>query len=64
MINYTEPEMETAARNELICRGCGDEKETGLVVCWKCFKYRQNPWKDSGLDLKSWLQEVGGNTND
>lgn len=27
------------ARQETFCRGCGESKEQGLIVCWGCFKY-------------------------
>ena len=30
------------ARTETVCRGCGGEKEAGLIVCWPCFKYRED----------------------
>ena len=26
--------LEEQARTETFCRGCGGEKEDGLIVCW------------------------------
>lgn len=51
-------ELEQQARNEIICRGCGENKEKGLVVCWECFKYREDtvPLKYSNLDFAEWLK--------
>ena len=36
-----ELELEAQTRTETFCRGCGGEKEAGLIVCWPCFKYRE-----------------------
>jgi hypothetical protein len=33
-------DLETVARAEKICLGCGGEKGLGLAVCWHCFKRR------------------------
>lgn len=27
-----------------VCVGCGKPKEPGLLVCWDCFKYREDIW--------------------
>ena len=54
-------EIEVAVRREPICRGCGHEKSMGgLVVCWGCFKYRQDePFKYFDGDLDQWLVAIG-----
>lgn len=31
---------EEQARKATTCPGCGKAKDTGLIVCWHCFKYR------------------------
>ena len=53
-------ELETQARAETVCRGCGGEKEAGLIVCWPCFKYREDvvPFKYFDGTLSQWLQRV------
>ena len=35
-------QLEERARTETVCRGCNGEKGTGLIVCWPCFKYRED----------------------
>jgi hypothetical protein len=47
------------ARQETFCRGCGEPKEHGLIVCWDCFKYscprHQHPLKyANGLTFEAW----------
>jgi hypothetical protein len=32
-------------RNETVCRGCGKAKGAGDLVCWGCFKYREDCFK-------------------
>jgi hypothetical protein len=53
-------ELEERARTETVCRGCNGEKETGLIVCWACFTYREDivPFKDFDGTLSLWLQSV------
>ena len=53
-------ELEEQARTETLCRGCGGEKEIGLIVCWPCFKYREDivPFQDFGGPLSEWLERV------
>lgn len=50
---------EDQARAEMYCRGCGENKDLGLVVCWNCFKYRTDvkPLKYYSGDLSEWLKE-------
>ncbi len=36
----TENEIDRKLRSETFCRGCGDQKDRELVVCWNCFKHR------------------------
>ena len=53
-------ELEQRARTETVCRSCNGEKETGLIVCWPCFKYREDivPFKYFDGTLSQWLQTV------
>ena len=53
-------ELEERARTETVCRGCNGEKGAGLIVCWPCFKYREDivPFKYFGGTLSEWLQTV------
>ena len=47
-------------RQETTCRGCGQPKEVGLLVCWTCFKYRKdNPFKYWKGTLRTWLAAIG-----
>lgn len=49
-----------AARLATFCPGCGKPKEPGLIVCWPCFKYRNDGFKWAGdCDLEKWLQRIG-----
>jgi hypothetical protein len=52
--------LEEQARTETFCRGCGGEKEDGLIVCWPCFKYREDivPYKEFNGTFEEWLQRV------
>ena len=52
--------LEEQARTETVCRGCGGEKGTGLIVCWPCFKYRDDvvPFKYFDGTFWDWLQRV------
>lgn len=52
-------DFETKQRESDICIACGDRKDVGNVVCWDCFKYRDNAWKYSELELIDWLKEIG-----
>lgn len=54
-----QPEDELKAREETICRGCGSDKETGMVVCWDCFKYRRNPLKEFDGSFTEWVKRYG-----
>ena len=47
------------ARKLPTCPSCGKTKEAGLVVCWDCFKYCPNPFKEYDGDLAEWLKEKG-----
>ena len=52
--------LEEHVRTETICRGCGEAKEAGLIVCWICFKYREDivPFKYFGGTLAEWLGRI------
>ena len=53
-------ELEEQARTETVCRGCGGEKEIGLIVCWPCFKSREDivPIKYFDGTFWEWLERV------
>ena len=48
---------ESHLRSLTTCCGCGKPKDIGLVVCWECFKYRQDitPLKYDGRSVADWL---------
>ena len=52
--------LEATARTETICHGCGDPKELELVVCWHCFKYRDDivPFKYFDSTLAEWVRTL------
>jgi hypothetical protein len=49
---------EQQARQSPVCIGCNQRKETGLIVCWSCFKHHcptnPVPLKYSGLSFADW----------
>ena len=45
---------EKEARAGSLCVGCFHHKETGTLVCWKCFKAPINGLKYSGLSFEQW----------
>ena len=47
---------EEQARRGKVCRGCGKEKASGLVVCWVCFKLGNNPLKYFEGSFGEWLE--------
>lgn len=56
---------ELIARQSRTCPGCGKPKELELIVCWTCFKYREDviPFKyfegkDSDDPLQEWLDYI------
>ena len=64
-------DLDTQWRMSTVCPGCGETKEAGLdkgMVCWNCFKGRNNkpplkywcygPWHDHNLGLATWLMEL------
>lgn len=48
------------ARELDVCPGCGEPKEPGLIVCWPCFKYREDivPYKDFDGTFEQWCNTV------
>ena len=56
--------VENEVRKEIVCRGCGGIKQPGCVVCWGCFKYRQDvtPFKYFDGDINEWLEHVRNET--
>jgi len=48
---------EAEAREATVCPGCGKAKETGLIVCWQCFKYRTDC-----TPMKYWTTAPDGKT--
>jgi len=62
MLNLAQ---ECQVRATAVCPGCGKPKEAGCIVCWSCFKYReqslkyfQNDTPQAG-DLEAWLASIG-----
>lgn len=53
-------QSEQKYRDMTICPACRKPKDTGLLCCWSCFKYRDNPFKYYKADFESWLNEVRG----
>jgi len=55
-----EPELERRARGMDTCLGCARPKAVGLVVCWDCFKRRQDvtSFKYWAGDLAGWLEAI------
>lgn len=51
--------LEDEQRKTTTCIACGDDKPIGNVVCWNCFKHRDNPYKYSELELEDWLKSIG-----
>jgi len=49
---------EEQARHEPYCRGCREKKEMDLIVCWRCFKYRENSLKYFRGTFQEWLQSL------
>ena len=58
--NHAMKDLEEHVRAETICRGCSEAKETGLVVCWPCFKYREDivPLKYFDGTFTEWLKTI------
>lgn len=50
---------EDLQRTLTTCIACGDDKPLGNIVCWGCFKYRDNAYKYSPLDFEDWLASIG-----
>lgn len=55
-----DTKLEELARTEETCRGCGNPKTIGLVVCWDCFKYRTDvtPLKYYEGTFPEWLAVI------
>jgi len=51
---------ETNIRQSGICPGCGNLKPAGCLVCWHCFKRRQDvtPLKYFDGSVNKWLRMV------
>ena len=49
---------EEEARQLKTCPACGKPKNKGLIVCWHCFKHRDNSLKYSGLSFENWLNSI------
>jgi hypothetical protein len=52
--------LEEHVRTETTCRACDEAKEIGLVVCWLCFKYREDivPLKYFDGTFTEWLARI------
>ena len=57
---FTDKVTENELRRQTVCQGCGGQKDVGCVVCWDCFKYRQDvmPFKWFQGDINEWLEMV------
>lgn len=55
-----DDDLEDLARPETFCRGCGEVKIVGMLVCWNCFKYRTDitPLKHYKGTFAGWLETV------
>ena len=49
-------DLETKARTETTCRGCGKPKETGPIVCWNCWHDEDHGFKYFDGTLEEWLK--------
>ena len=51
---------EVKVRNHPVCPGCGQAKDLGCLVCWPCFKYRNDvePFKYFEGYLREWLHTI------
>lgn len=54
--------QEEAKASEL-CAGCNRHKDIGLIVCWKCFKYRTDitPFKYFEGTFEEWQKMLADN---
>lgn len=52
--------LEKQARDMTFCMGCGEGKAVGLVVCWHCFKYREDitPFKYFPGSFADWIRRL------
>ena len=57
--NQLETNLINACRRNTRCIACGKEKDSGIIVCWSCFKYRKDNFKNSDLSLIKWLEKIG-----
>ncbi len=57
-MNIQIDQREMKARQATICEGCDKPKDKGLVVCWGCFKYRDNAFKYFDGSLDEWLEDI------
>ena len=56
-------DLECHLRSETTCHGCGKSKESGMLVCWDCFKHVPpvpgiKCLKDHDGDLCSWVRAI------
>ena len=61
LITSADSPLEKLARNEIVCRGCGKEKDIGGIVCWGCFKYNERLpvlFKYFDGTLEQWLKAI------
>ena len=61
-MNYYQSTMQSEQkyRDTTHCPACNKTKSSGMLCCWNCFKYINNPYKFSKTDFESWLKEVRG----
>jgi len=52
-----EEKIDRECRDSLYCPVCQERKDNGNVLCWTCFKYIKNNWKESGLNITDYLKK-------
>ncbi len=58
MLIEQETAKEIACRQSTVCAGCGLGKNIGALVCWDCFKYCNNPFKEFAGSFEEWLAVI------
>jgi hypothetical protein len=55
-----DTEFEEGQRSKTTCVGCGSHKDIGLIICWSCFKYRDDipVFKYYQGSLREWLADI------
>ena len=56
-MSKNELALDKVCRGEVVCRGCGADKQRGEVLCSGCWGMGFGCFKFSGLGLSEWLRE-------